>query len=67
MTEKLSTATGQVFTHVKRAVSALDRFAGEGTTRDGVPRSHNAQRASLKIAAEEIRKALAVLDRTKWR
>jgi hypothetical protein len=66
MTEKRSVATGQVFTHVKRAVSAIDRFTGYGTTDDGVLRSHIAQRASLKIAAEEIRKALAVMEKIRW-
>ena len=67
MTVQQAAATQQVFTHVERATDALQRFAGQGTTKDGVLRSHISQRAALKIAAEEIRKALAVFERTKWK
>jgi hypothetical protein len=67
MTEKRSAATDQVFRHVDRALEALQRFANQGTTNDGVLRSSTVQGTALKIAAEEIRKAIAVFERTKWK
>jgi hypothetical protein len=68
MTEKRSTATADIIRHVARAREALRHLGGEhNTTSDGVLRSPRAQGAALKIAAEEIRKAVAVFERTKWK
>jgi hypothetical protein len=67
MTEKRSAATSQVLRHVTRAREALDRLDQDSTTSEGVFRSPIVQGAALKIAAEEIRKALAVFEKTKWK
>ena len=67
MTEKRSTATYKVLHHVHGAVEALERLVQEGTAGEGVLSNPPVQGASLKIAAEEIGKALAVFERIKWK
>ena len=67
MTEKRSAATNQDLRHVQRAREALDRLDPDGTNTRGVLNNPTVQGAALKIAAEEIRKAIAVFERTKWK
>jgi hypothetical protein len=67
MTEKRIVATNQVLRHVAEAREVLRHLNDGSATRDGVLRNPDVQGAALKIAAEELRKALAVFDRTKWK
>ena len=67
MTEKRSAATNQVLRHVQRAREALDRLDPDGTNTRGVLNNPTVQGTALKIAAEEIRKAIAVFERTLWK
>ena len=67
MTEKRSAATNNILDHVTRARKALDRLDPDGTNSQGVLNNPTVQGAALKIAAEEIRKAIAVFERTKWK
>ena len=66
MTEKRSAASSQMLRHVRRAREALERIEREGTNGVGVLANPAVQTASLRIAAEEIRRALAVFER-KWK
>ena len=66
MTEKLKKATGQVRDHVTRARAAIDSFDINPVS-DGVLPDPPIRAAALKVAAEELRKAIALIERTKWR
>ena len=66
MTEKRSAATNQVLRHVQRAREALDRLDRDVNS-DGVLGNPQVQGVALKVAAEEIRRALAVFERTRWK
>lgn len=67
MTEKRSAATNDILDHVTRAREALERLDPDGTNTRGVLNNPAVQGVALKIAAEEIRKAIAVFERTKWK
>jgi hypothetical protein len=67
MIKKQEKATRQVLDHVDRARGALDDFRRDGINAEGVLASPLFQAASLKVAREELNKAIAVIDRTKWR
>jgi hypothetical protein len=67
MTEKRSAATDDILRHVTRAREALDRLDPDGTNTRGVLNNPTVQGAALKVAADEIRKAIAVFERTRWR
>ena len=64
MTEKLKKATKTVAQHVARARAALDTF--EVDQKSGVLPRPTIQAAAIKVAAEELRKAIALIERTKW-
>ena len=64
MTEKRSAATNEVLRHVARAREALDRLDRDVNS-DGVLANPQVQGVALKVAAEEIRKAIAVFERTR--
>jgi hypothetical protein len=53
MTEKLKKTTRSVAQHVARARATLDTF--------------EVDQAAIKMAAEELRKAIALIERTKWK
>ena len=67
MTEKRSAATSQILRHVARAREVLDRLERDGATSEGVLGNPQVQSTALKVAAEEIRRALAVFELTKWK
>ena len=67
MTEKHEAATRHVLDHVDRARGALDDFRRDGINAEGVLTSPHFQAASLKVAHEELNKAIAIIERTKWR
>ena len=64
MTEKLKKATRSVAQHVARARATLDTF--EVDQQSGVLPRPTIQAAMMKVAAEELRKAIALIERTKW-
>jgi hypothetical protein len=64
MSEKLKKATRSVAQHVARARAALDTF--EVDQQSGVLPRPTLQAAAIKMAAEELRKAIALIERTKW-
>ena len=59
-------ATVQVLTHVDRAKGYLSNVRAENVTADGVFIHPKMQVVSLKIAREELNKAIEVMERTKW-
>ena len=65
MTDKLKTATRTVAQHVARARATLDTF--EVDQQSGVLPRLTIQAAAIKMAAEELRKAIALIERTKWK
>ena len=67
MTDKHATATHQILEHIGRVCDALNAFHRDGVNAEGVLASPNFQGASLKVALEEIDKAVAVFERTKWK
>jgi hypothetical protein len=67
MTDKKTTATDKVLEHVQRAQTALDNVRREGTNVGGVLRNPPVQGAALKVAREELNKAIAIVERTKWK
>ena len=66
MVDKHAKATIQVLTHVDRAHDAISEFRSDGINADGVLMRPLFQAASLKVAREELSKAIAIIERTKW-
>jgi hypothetical protein len=64
--DKREKATHQVLEHVARARAALDQFAEDGVNAEGVMVRPHFQAAALKVAREELGKAIAIIDRTRW-
>ena len=67
MTDRLKKASGLVLEHVKRAHDALDNFHTDGESSEGVLLHPPIQAAALTVACEELRKAIALIEHTKWR
>ena len=63
---KREKATRQVLEHVQRARAALDDFRGDGISAEGELTRPLFQNAPLKVAREELAKAIAIIDRTTW-
>ena len=66
MRNKQEKATTQVLEHVERARGALTDFRGDGISAEGVLTRPRFQGAVLKVAREELAKAIAIIDRTTW-
>jgi hypothetical protein len=64
--DKQSKALDQVREHVDRAHDAISEFRRGGISADGVLRKPVFQAAALKAAREELSKAIAIIERTKW-
>ena len=52
--------------HVKRADDAVKNFRANGVSGEGVLTHPSFQAAALKVAREELQKAIALIERTKW-
>jgi hypothetical protein len=52
--------------HMERARFALESAHRDGLSIAGVLRNPHVQAAHLKIAREEINKALAIIEQTQW-
>jgi hypothetical protein len=66
MSDKQSKVTDQVREHVNRAHDAIIDIRHDGISADGVLTKPVFQAAALKAAREELSKAIAILERTKW-
>jgi hypothetical protein len=67
MTASKPIESQNVLDHVKHAEIALANFHREGTRSDGVLRNPRVQTVALKVAMEELRKAVAILEHARWR
>jgi hypothetical protein len=59
-------ATGHVLAHVERARDSLRNIRGDNVSADGVFIHPQMQLLALKVAREELNKAIALMERTKW-
>jgi hypothetical protein len=59
-------ASKDVSDHLERARQALDDAHRDGLNADGVLRNPHVQASHLKVAREEINKALAAIEGTRW-
>jgi hypothetical protein len=66
MRDKREKATKQVLEHVARARQTLEDLHSDGINAEGVMMRPHFQNAALKVAREELAKAIAVMERTKW-
>jgi len=64
---KREKATRQVLEHVQRAREALEEFREDGISAEGELTRPVFQNAALKVAREELTKAIAIIDRTAWK
>jgi hypothetical protein len=66
MSDKQSKATDQAREHVDRAQDAIREFWRDGINANGVLMRPFFQAAALKAAREELSKAIAIIEPTKW-
>jgi hypothetical protein len=59
-------ATGTVLAHVERARVSLKGVHASNLSTDGVFFNPPMTLTSLKVAREELNKAIAVMERTRW-
>jgi hypothetical protein len=64
--EKPAKVTRLVLEHVARADDAVRNFRDNGVSAEGLLMHPPLRAAALKVAREELRKALALIERTKW-
>ena len=64
--EKRAKVTRLVFEHVERADDAVKNFRDNGVSAEGVLTHPSFQAAALKVAREELQRAIALIERTKW-
>jgi hypothetical protein len=58
--------TALVLEHIERADDAVKNFRENGVNDAGVLTHPAFQAAALKVAREELQKAIALIERTKW-
>ena len=63
---KKDVATSKVLAHVERARGALGVFWSDPVAAEGVLARPRFQLAELKIAREELVKAIGIIERTRW-
>ena len=63
---KKDETTRKVLDHVERSQAALADFRSDGTNAEGVLMRPRFQLAELKVAREEIEKAISLIERAKW-
>jgi hypothetical protein len=66
MSDKQSKATDQARRHVDRSQDAIRDFWRDSVNAEGVLMRPLFQAASLKAAREELSKAIAIIESTKW-
>jgi len=60
-------ASKEASDHLERARRALDDAHRDGLNADEVLRNPHVQASHLRVAREEINKALAIIEQTRWR
>jgi hypothetical protein len=63
----LAKVTSAVLEHVERAGDAIKTFHTDGVNSQSVLAHPQFQAAALKVAREELAKAIALIERAKWR
>jgi hypothetical protein len=64
--EKRAKVTRLVLEHVARADDAVGNFRDNGVSSEGLLMHPPLQAAALKVAREELQKAIGLIERTKW-
>ena len=64
--EKRAKVTRLVLEHVARSDDAVRNFRDNGVSADGLLLHPPLQAAALKVAREELQKAIALIERTNW-
>jgi hypothetical protein len=64
--EKRAKVTSLVLEHVERAIDAVGNFRDNGVNAEGALTHPQFQAAALKVAREELLKAISLIERTKW-
>jgi hypothetical protein len=64
--EKRAKVTTLVLEHVQRADDAVGSFRTDAVNGEGVLAHPPFQAAALKVAREELSKAIALIERTNW-
>jgi hypothetical protein len=58
--------TTQVVVHVERVRASLKNIHAENVSTDGVFFNHQMTLAALKVARDELNKAIDLMERTRW-
>ena len=66
MKGKRQTASTHVLEHLGRAEQSIADFRTDGLNPDGILIRPHFQAAALKVAREELTKAITIIERTKW-
>jgi hypothetical protein len=66
MQGKRQKASQQALLHVDRAQQSIADFRADGVNPDGMLIRPHFQAAALKVAREELTKAISIIERTKW-
>jgi hypothetical protein len=64
--ERRAKVTRVVLEHVERADDAVQNFRDGAVNSECILTHPSLQAAALKVAREELRKAIALIERTKW-
>jgi hypothetical protein len=64
--EKRAKVTRLVLEHVARSDDAIRNFRDNGVSAEGLLMHPPLQAAALKVAREELQKAIALIERTNW-
>lgn len=64
--EKRAKVTRLVLEHVARADDAVRNFRDSGVSAEGLLMHPTLQAAALKVAREDLQKAIALIEKTKW-
>jgi hypothetical protein len=59
-------ATTQVLAHVERAKDSLKNIHGDNLSSDGVFMHPSRQLVSLKVARDELNKAIELMEHARW-
>ena len=64
--ERRAKVTRLVLEHVARSDDAVRNFRDNGVSAEGLLMHPPLQAAALKVAREELQKAIALIERTNW-
>jgi hypothetical protein len=64
--DKRAKVTALVLEHVQRADDAVKNFRTDGVNAEGILSHPQFQAAALRVAREELLRAVSLIERTKW-